>query len=1516
MLKRTFNTSSFSRTLAKARASALKARQLNAAKAQAAARAVILRSRALEDPAPGSKRPVLFPELNRDGTSQAARFLKALSPDYVSVDERSLKDLLKFAQKYGQELRYFNAQNQDAGDWSAFVSEDLDLDEVMLFMNDPEKLSPAKRASFSRPHFVLFLTFLKLLQEAQQQINTLTQRHLEFYYQEVLRMKKKVGVPDQVHVLLQLQDQYQQVNVPAGTDLKAGADSLGQDLIYQTDRDIVVSQARIEKLHSVFSDKEIIGFVEARMAKEGTWPERFVNMVRIALGHPSPGDPLPLDSILRGTETSVDFDYLLELEALAAFSENDLFIPLFDLRSLMKLKRQRDHSDEEWQQINGFLEKAARKKRSNPGFQFVPDDPKNFDANLVLALEGAPDYRGITQVSHIDHLYEQRNRLEVKDFIRDQLYFENYDDFVSMMQIKIKIDKEWIGINKILEEAGQRKRRHQAFRLSPVNPTDFNANLNKAVGPLRAPMIGRFQDIDAYYTAIQNLERHFYMSAEKFAYLIAVGNKEQASLWEWEKADEILLAAHHEKIYDARRGNLKAVRNAEGFEKMLHFALGEDPLVAELNPLSRLKPFVNNSEDLAFLENIANNPEKEGVSAQDWTRVYKIVEFAQRFYEGFVPPIPYQENWLNLYPEEDATQVLSLNTSENGERSPRWKTFGRRPLEVDPVAPPDPIFGWGMSSPMLQLEEGTRTITLTLGFHPETFSPDKILPLFPSMTEKAGEGKGPFQIEISTEKGWIIPDTVEIKMGAYAALSNTADARGEKLQALQFKLSISEATDPIAAFPESFIQSPWPTLRLMMRQIWNEEYKQFVTLYAPLKDLELVKTHVRVEVSGLSGVQIQNDGGVLDANKPFEPFGASPSVGSRFYIGHRELFQKRLDYIQFHVEWMGVPDALKAHYKNYGIDSKLPFTTEVSLVDRRVIRPLKEKANLFANLTTASTPHTIRIPEVTQTQKGVDLNQVLFSSSGFHYDRDVEGGYQGELSEWSRYVQWELNTPDFQHAAYPTVAASKSVEMAAAITNKTPTPLVPGNYQVNPPYTPKIKKLKVDYAASREVVLKEARAGKQYDRIFHWHPFGYSDAETEGIETGVSFLPDYDEEGALYIGIQKFSPPQTLSLFFQMAEGSADPDLEPVPVSWNILSGNRWRELEDGSLLSDSTRGLINSGIVSFSLKPVLPNTRLSNDLYWMRVSIPLNVESVCDTVAIHTQAVTATFHDQENAPGHLAQPLAADSITDLANPMPEIESVLQPYTSFGGKVEEADTLFYTRISERLRHKQRAVSLWDYEHLVLEHFPEIYKVKCLPASLGANIDDPGRVEIVVIPDIRNKRPFNPFEPKAPANMIEEIEEYLSDKHPPFAKIKVKNAHYIAVKVRFGVRFKPGVDERYFKNQLNDEINRFLSPWAYEEGADIIIGGKIYANSIINFIDQRPYVDYIVEMKLFSSMNGVDFKLALPDKKEGYAVSADRPDGVLVAAQKHEIDMISEDGYEQESFSGINYMKVELDFIVG
>ena len=67
-------------------------------------------------------------------------------------------------------------------------------------------------------------------------------------------------------------------------------------------------------------------------------------------------------------------------------------------------------------------------------------------------------------------------------------------------------------------------------------------------------------------------------------------------------------------------------------------------------------------------------------------------------------------------------------------------------------------------------------------------------------------------------------------------------------------------------------------------------------------------------------------------------------------------------------------------------------------------------------------------------------------------------------------------------------------------------------YQVNPPYTPKIKRLILGYRASVTIALKDYKPGSQPERLWHIHPFGYHEVQPEARTRQYLFLPQYDNE--------------------------------------------------------------------------------------------------------------------------------------------------------------------------------------------------------------------------------------------------------------------------------------------------------------------------------------------------------------------------------------------------------------------
>jgi hypothetical protein len=442
-------------------------------------------------------------------------------------------------------------------------------------------------------------------------------------------------------------------------------------------------------------------------------------------------------------------------------------------------------------------------------------------------------------------------------------------------------------------------------------------------------------------------------------------------------------------------------------------------------------------------------------------------------------------------------------------------------------------------------------------------------------------------------------------------------------------------------------------------------------------------------------------------------------------------------------------------------------------------------------------------------------------------------------------------------------------------------------------------------ATELELLVHDAAAARDpSERLLHVHPFGVAPLDPQYPR----LCPRYEYAGELYIGLCDVTAPRRLSLLFQLVPGSADPDLEPPRITWWYLDGDHWCDLHArGGVLHDSTLGLRSSGSVELALPSVAPSTLLPEGHYWLRVTIDGEPAGACAVRAIRPHGVIARFDDRGNAPDHYAAPLAPGSVERMLEPDARVAKVEQPFSSFGGKPAERTETFYTRVSEQLRHKQRALTAWDYERLVLQRFGEIYKAKCLTAGAGGGA--PGQVDVVVIPDVRNVVPRDTFAPMVSSDLLGEIATWLRRRAPDCASVRVRNARYVPVKVRVSVRFKPEEDATLACARLNEELIRFMCPWAYADDAEVTIGGRIYANSILDFIDRREYVDYAAAPELTRDGR------VIPRAVEDYHVAAQAPDEVLVSAEEHQIDVIAESGYQQHTYSGIGYMRIAFDFVV-
>ena len=407
-----------------------------------------------------------------DGTSQVARRRPELDPPLAALDGRSTADLLAFARAFAGGLHYVDDQGQPQGNWQRMFPDVDGLVEAVDYLQAPERFSAERAAPYARPHFALLLAVLDLLGLARDQLNSLTARHLDHFYRDVLRMVGKPAVPDRLHVLLVPDSGAKRLRLPAGTALRAGKDAAGRERIFRTLSDALASPARLAELRSLRVD---IRSTDIRQASRqylvgGTRQQAFMAMWRIVLGDPLPGDALPVP-VLAGLPPAaatgappaqVDFDTLVQADRILAFVGDALGWPLFDdFRRLMPLRAERLASDAgDWQRINRLIVEAGR--RRDPAFELPRAAADDFHANLRAALGlSAADYRQLynrlPEVDSIEDTFSLLDRdAEVQAFVRDELHMP-LDAFRALMQIKLRLDGQWAEITGLIEAGGQRR---------------------------------------------------------------------------------------------------------------------------------------------------------------------------------------------------------------------------------------------------------------------------------------------------------------------------------------------------------------------------------------------------------------------------------------------------------------------------------------------------------------------------------------------------------------------------------------------------------------------------------------------------------------------------------------------------------------------------------------------------------------------------------------------------------------------------------------------------------------------------------------------------------------------------------------------------------------------------------------------------------------------------------------------------------------------------------------------------
>ena len=796
-----------------------------------------------------------------------------------------------------------------------------------------------------------------------------------------------------------------------------------------------------------------------------------------------------------------------------------------------------------------------------------------------------------------------------------------------------------------------------------------------------------------------------------------------------------------------------------------------------------------------------------------------------------------------------------------------WQPFFNKTYEdgkLTQINMPQAEVGFAIASHYLWLAEGTRTITVEIT--------QSGIPI-----DLASNRNQEIICCVTTEKGWF-----ECKQ-ADTSFTTTSGI---------IKLAISLSGADPAVIPYSskthgynFVTT-LPILLVKLRHQNDQEY-----LYPAVQNIIIDTIGLTVDVKGLKSLAVSNDLGPVDTSKPFQPFGASPIEKSALVIGSKEVFQKTLKTATINIDWQNSPN---------------PYNNETVNINIKYLQQGKwQPSNIAArNIKSETFP----------LNAGLDnpvIDDADFSAQEF-YNTSARHGF----------VRLETST-DFGQSDYEQALINyltdQQVLIAFTIRASDADPKNDGKKPISPvrptaPIGPSVSELTLNYTTNPQIIALNSKDKLSFEKrqshFFYVTPFGQSEQHPVLNSSHQVFLvPQFsfqrdntknDSNAEFYIGITSLKPPQNLALFIQVVDGTENPlSKKPNPhIHWGYLRSNEWISFSEHDI-QDDTDGLLNSGIITFSIpdETLFNNSLLPSGQFWLRAAVAAQSDAVCRLQMVAGQGLTATFENHGNDPAFPATTLLAGTINNLDQPDAAVKNINQPFQSFGGRGAEQAKAFYTRVSERLRHKDRAIALWDYEHLILEAFPKIYQAKCLNHTQYEKNDEggigiyrelaPGHLTIVTIPNQQFHKLRDPLKPYTSLGLLQEIATFLSARLSCFVKLHVRNPQFEEIRVACRVKYHTGFDEKFYTRALQQAITRFLSPWAYDCSIRPSFGGKIYKSVLINFVEELPYVDYVTDFQLF---HDIDLPRTTVDKIE---VEGSRAISILVSApaEKHDIKEI-------------------------
>ncbi len=824
--------------------------------------------------------------------------------------------------------------------------------------------------------------------------------------------------------------------------------------------------------------------------------------------------------------------------------------------------------------------------------------------------------------------------------------------------------------------------------------------------------------------------------------------------------------------------------------------------------------------------------------------------------------------------------------------------------------------GFAVVSNSLRLQAGQREIVLTFHFTEQSFHYLTTV-LMDIAAQRGIKPDETFFIvfsqsvfpEYTTEDGWQNFSQVDI-----------VPPEDWSMHQFSIRLILTQSMPPFVSYNEEVHAQGWnvhqPAIRIMLKG--NDSYHP----YSHLHFLELDEITIDVKVDQLKQLNLITNNGSVDDSSPFELLGSTPKKGSYLLIGNDELFCKQLTKLEMGWEYFSLPtgeQSLGDYYAAYPYEmGNGDFRIKVSALTDFSFTPRKgedaQGYNLFEFDNEKSPLNASKFLQ------DIDLLRLKIQHNPDFTMDDIEE-YHPRLE--AGFIKLELDSPsvgfgsDVYSAVYSAVI-SKGVDFKKVKNGELLKIEPPSN-----PFAPLAHHFFLNYQAQTQLIFNGRRSfennKKDKNTFIHIHPFGSNPIFENSTPYSAGFIPYFEQEGTIYLGLENIGTNEVVNLLLELVPNDKWTYGDGAEVKWYYFSKTQWIPLKGQHLLFDETNGLINSGIISIEIPSDASKEHLSlpSGKIWLKAGVSQKAELVSRLKKIYVNAASAAYQFPIEGENNHPISLEANTAEALADNIDGILSVVQPLPTSGGRAKESQGEFISRISEHMRHKQRAITTWDMEKMLRREFDQLAFVRAFGHFGYEEYVAPGEVVIAAMPKIYNTDVF--YQPKLNLGEILVMEEYLKKISNPFAKITVRNPlfEFIWVKCKVVLTSK---ETGAILKQLHQDLLHYLCPWFYEDPKLAMTIRSLRPSDVYMFLQSRPYISYITGFSLVHLTIDDNGKYHLQDTAQSNnsndEILCTRPWTVLVPLAVNHIEVMREPEYMEPEPAHFEDMIIGTNLVIG